>query len=831
MFKEANILMQRKSKRKTRYYRENHSSIKIVVILFVIGMLYILKGEELKKIIPFEKLAANLQQVTSINKQETDVLAENTQSKGTYTMTCTQANIVKILAYTLLDNTDEIEEKENEIWYKKYYDRLQEEKGFNFLKIEDALKPLTYQQLGEVLDQALGEGFSLNVQVDEKYKNKAVSLNQFIKIYQSALNSTGKSIQLGNTDLVLIATPADSQELGAWRAATDIGEYNFEGLVIDPLVGKTITAIVKDKQILGIEKIVSNKSTIKKCYVADIDDTNATLQIGTIKLSYQNEVLTKEQEGTICDITIEEGKIIEYKLQSNKNIDTLLRVTDDYIELEEGGRFKYDQVMIYDFTKENTYKKLDQIASGTQVEYINKDNKIESLNIMSRDKNDQVRVLISNEKLGEYLHKEVSLISDEEYDIYYNGKQITLTKNENWNAQEFKWQEGCNKITFVPKTDSYIKILSTFRQNVNPKYKGKLEIYKEDDEKYLIVNCLSMDDYVAAVISSEMPSSYGLEAAKVQAIAARSFAKIQQNSSNYLYYGAQLDDSTNTQVYNNIHPSDITYQASKETSGKVLMHNGNIINSKFFSTSCGYTANFGEVWASGEVFPTNTPVYLVSRQQYVGDRLVNNLSSEKDAYTFFKLTDKDINAFDNHSPWFRWTTVLNSEEINDIMNTSIGRLQKLYPERIKVLSSSNKWENIVVDTVGNIKDIQVKKRGQGGNIMELIIVSEKHTVKVTTEYVIRNLLSATGDTNVVITRMDGSKVSHLTMLPSAFFSMDIAYDNNNNLKKLTIYGGGFGHGVGMSQEGVKGMIDRGYTYREILSHYYPQASIETQTDG
>lgn len=823
--------MQRKPKRRSRYYRENHSSFKVVVIIFALCIAYLIKGEEIREKIPFEKFTAQLQQVRSVSKDQLSVSDENEDSKSIYKMPCSQANVVKILACTLLAGTNEISEKENEIWYKKYYDILKDKKNFDVLKIENALKPVTYAQLGEVLDAALGEGFSLNVQVDEKYKDKTVSLNQFMKIYQTALSSTGKSIPLDYVDMVLIATPADSQELGAWRAATDKGEYNFEGLVIDPLVGKTVTAVVKDKQILGIEKIVSNKATIKKCYIADVSDGQAIVQIGTIKLSYQNGVLTKNQEGTIGDITVEEGKIINYQVEANKNTDTLIRVTDKYIELEQAGLFKYDEVKIYDFTKENNYKRLDQIASGTTVEYINKDDKIESLNIISRDKKDKVRVVISSERLGEYLHKEVSLISEEEYDIYYNGKHITLPKNTIWNADDFSWEEGCDKVTFIPKTDSYIKILSTSRQNVNPKYKGKLEIYKEDDENYLIVNCLPMDDYIAAVISSEMPTSYGLEAAKVQAIAARSFAKLQQNTSNYLCYGAQLDDSTNTQVYNNIHPGDMAYQAAKETSGKVLMYNGSIINSKFFSTSCGYTANFGEVWAAGEVFPTNTPVYLVSRQQYVGDRLVNNLSSEKDAYTFFKLTGEDINAFDNHSPWFRWTTVLSSDEVNDLINMSVGRLQKLYPERVKVLSDDNKWENIIVDTLGKIKDIQVKRRGQGGNIMELVVVGEKHTVKITTEYVIRNLFSATGITNVVITRMDGSKVSNLTMLPSAFFSMDIAYDNNSYLKKLTIYGGGFGHGVGMSQEGVKGMIDRGYTYREILGHYYPQATIETYSES
>ncbi len=39
------------------------------------------------------------------------------------------------------------------------------------------------------------------------------------------------------------------------------------------------------------------------------------------------------------------------------------------------------------------------------------------------------------------------------------------------------------------------------------------------------------------------------------------------------------------------------------------------------------------------------------------------------------------------------------------------------------------------------------------------------------------------------------------------------------------YGGGYGHGVGMSQNGVKGMIDAGYGYEDILKHYYKGISI------
>ena len=54
----------------------------------------------------------------------------------------------------------------------------------------------------------------------------------------------------------------------------------------------------------------------------------------------------------------------------------------------------------------------------------------------------------------------------------------------------------------------------------------------------------------------------------------------------------------------------------------------------------------------------------------------------------------------------------------------------------------------------------------------------------------------------------------MTLLPSAFFAIDEKEDG----VKLT--GGGYGHGVGMSQNGVKALSDLGYSYEEIIGYYY-----------
>ncbi len=67
---------------------------------------------------------------------------------------------------------------------------------------------------------------------------------------------------------------------------------------------------------------------------------------------------------------------------------------------------------------------------------------------------------------------------------------------------------------------------------------------------------------------------------------------------------------------------------------------------------------------------------------------------------------------------------------------------------------------------------------------------------------------------------NGTSRTNYAILPSAF-----AY-----FKKQTdgyiIRGGGNGHGAGMSQYGVLGMLTKGYNYYEILQHYYPDSEIK-----
>ena len=69
---------------------------------------------------------------------------------------------------------------------------------------------------------------------------------------------------------------------------------------------------------------------------------------------------------------------------------------------------------------------------------------------------------------------------------------------------------------------------------------------------------------------------------------------------------------------------------------------------------------------------------------------------------------------------------------------------------------------------------------------------------------------------VSLTDKNGNSADTLTMLPSAFFSID-AKENGT----YEIYGGGLGHGIGMSQYGADGMAKSGMMYTDILEKFFP----------
>ncbi|MDE5596809.1 MAG: hypothetical protein K2J04_03150, partial [Lachnospiraceae bacterium] len=126
-----------------------------------------------------------------------------------------------------------------------------------------------------------------------------------------------------------------------------------------------------------------------------------------------------------------------------------------------------------------------------------------------------------------------------------------------------------------------------------------------------------------------------------------------------------------------------------------------------------------------------------------------------------------------------------------------------------------------IDDIGSLQDISIVKRGAGGIADEMIITGSKKVIKVISEYNIRRILC---DGESMVLRQDGKRVAAKTLLPSAFFVIETG-KSGEDVIGYTLTGGGYGHGVGMSQNGAKEMGSLGYDYQEILKSFFADCEV------
>ena len=118
--------------------------------------------------------------------------------------------------------------------------------------------------------------------------------------------------------------------------------------------------------------------------------------------------------------------------------------------------------------------------------------------------------------------------------------------------------------------------------------------------------------------------------------------------------------------------------------------------------------------------------------------------------------------------------------------------------------------------IGAVTGLKITDRGPGGSARELEITGESGNKTVTGQNQIRYIL---GNSQLEITQKDGKKITGWDSLPSGFFTVE------KKDGRYYIYGGGYGHGAGMSQNGAQGMAKKGKTYDAILKFFYDGVEI------
>lgn len=318
------------------------------------------------------------------------------------------------------------------------------------------------------------------------------------------------------------------------------------------------------------------------------------------------------------------------------------------------------------------------------------------------------------------------VLMDSSYESYYHPSVTVLTQGERktYTPQSDALLEGP---LILPEEEEGICVESLQRQEGAPVYQGTLEIHKRE-QGLVLVNELPLEEYLKAVVPSEMPSTYEKEALMAQAVCARTYACKQMEEGRMKEYGGDVDDSVNFQVYGNIASRESTAQAVELTRGKVLCQDGMLIQAYYFSTSPGVTST-DEVWGATE------------------------------AASYLKSVTC---AFDQESPWSAWQVSIPWDVLKERAKNWLGE-----------------------DT---LKTLEITRKNQSGAVTGLRIAGENQEHTLQEEYSIREFLSPKG---ISLTQKNGNTEEGGNLLPSAYFTMDVVPDTEVRIQGKG-YGHGVG---------------------------------------
>ena len=332
------------------------------------------------------------------------------------------------------------------------------------------------------------------------------------------------------------------------------------------------------------------------------------------------------------------------------------------------------------------------------------------------------------------------------------------------------------------------------------------------------INILPVEDYLTSVISSEMKPTATKEFLKAHAVISRSWVLAQLRSPYHMAAAPTVapkhdyilnriikwydhDQHTLFDVCADDHCqryqgrtriiSAAAQAAVKDTFGQTLVSEGHLCDARFSKCCGGVTEQFETCWQD-----EHKPYLVALRDSSINEGALPDLTVEENARQWIlsdpksfcnsadgNILSESLNGYDLETPdFYRWTVQYTTAQISDIFRRKTGL------------------------DIGDIVDLRPIKRGPSGRIYELEIEGTKSTVTIGKELEIRRTLSE----------------SHL--FSSAFIVVKNT-DEKGNFTGFTLRGAGWGHGVGLCQIGAAVMAAKGYTYREILQHYYPHTTL------
>ena len=355
-------------------------------------------------------------------------------------------------------------------------------------------------------------------------------------------------------------------------------------------------------------------------------------------------------------------------------------------------------------------------------------------------------------------------------------------------------------------------IRRTFGTTQRPLYRGAIEVARGATTAGLtgpprvnLVNIVQVEDYVPGVVANESIASFAIAALRAQAVAARGYAIA--NIGNYVARGYPFDivDSSASQVYRGVISEHVNaVRAAGDTYGLVASSSGRIISAMYSSSFGGHSDSNEWISFTNNVKAGGAPLAYL-RGIYDGVEPAPDFSSEAGVNFFWRSQPPALPLFYDDcaftgNGFSRWKFTLPATVLKTRLTTANSTL-------------------ISGTRTGPITNVEIVERS--GSAHRAVLARVTLTTGVLEVRGWESLRQTIGRTNTGGTpRACGTATIAASFVLNSPSAIDVAANPDGTAGNLTVYGGGWGHNLGMSQYGAHGRGKAGQSFIEILQAYY-----------
>lgn len=699
---------------------------------------------------------------------------------------------------------------------------------------EDSGVYLTYGQYIEIREIIHGEEMELPDYAERYDEDQAMLKADWYAAFRRMLAYLDPESTVWETTVILLKIDQQTD-----TAYTESGgkqtPYQYHSKAFEQNILQQMKVYVKGSELLTVTEVLPEKYELRNVWIMEAAGGRQECFYHQIDFQAETEELVERER--VADLTFQDGRIIAARTKEDKVHGKLLRLSGEEMEIEGYGICQIaDDMEVYKlYGTLETMARADLRIGYADTDFVVDKGKICAALISEEEAADRIRVLLKNTASGSNYHDRVELVVD--------GETIQV------NSEEMKTGER-RVYQCVALTD---KILLDYEGNTKEDnaYRGEIECYRTKDGM-VIINELPLEEYLYAVVPSEMPAAYPLESLKAQAVCARTYAYRYILHAGLPEVGAHVDDTTSYQVYHNIGENAATTTAVKETNGILLTWQGEPAQNYYYSTSCGVGTD-AQIWRPGngqdisylqavrlswdaydkvndtenasDTGAENNPVQAGSDTDGETEGATEEVTPEelREEDNFYRfITAEGENDLEKEEPWHRWKYQV--EELDE--KAMLARIRERYasdPASVLTKTDGDYYVSEPVEKLGKVKELSIVKRGNGGVAEELLIRADSGTYKILSEYNIRRIL-CDGMSEAV--KQDNSTTVPGTLLPSGFFVLE-AGKRDGNVVGYTLTGGGYGHGAGMSQNGARALGEADVSYRAILTFFFPGCELDS----